>query len=67
METENVSVKVPANLLRLLQEKNYFGKPKDEWYINCVRQGIDVELNKLSDAKDVRRLEKKYDIQPSLI
>jgi len=62
METESVTVKVPANLLRLLEEKNYFGKPKDEWYINCVRQGIDGELNELSDIKEIRRLEKEYNI-----
>jgi hypothetical protein len=66
-EYENVTVKVPTNLLRLLEEKKYFGKPKDKWLVNCVRQGIDVELNKLSDAKEIRRLEKEYGIQPNLI
>lgn len=66
-EHENVTVQVPTNLLRLLEEKNYFGEPKDEWLINCVRQGVDGELNKLSDTREIRRLEKKYNIQPSLI
>jgi len=60
METENVTVKVPANLLRLLEEKNYFGKTKDESFTNYVMQGIDGELNELSDTKEIRRLEDKY-------
>ncbi len=51
METESVTVKVPTNLLRLLQEKNYFGKTRDEWFTNCVKQGVDGELNKLRDTK----------------
>ena len=60
METENAAVKVPANLMRLLEEKNYFGKTKDEWFIECVKQGVDAELNKLHDTKEIRRLEDKY-------
>ena len=59
-EYENVTVKVPSNLLRLLEEKNYFGKTRDEWFIECVGQGVDAELNKLNDIKEIRRLEKKY-------
>ena len=60
METENVTVKVPANLMRLLEEKNYFGKTKDEAFTNYATQGIDGELNKLNDQKEIRRLEDKY-------
>jgi len=60
METESVTVKVPANLMRLLEEKNYFSKTKDESFTNYVMQGIDGELNGLNDAKEIRRLEDKY-------
>ena len=63
METESVTVKVPANLMRLLEEKNYFGKTKDEWFTNSVGEGVDGELNEL-DIKEIRRLEKKYTIRP---
>lgn len=60
METETVSAIVPANLMRLLREKGYFEKGKDEWFTSCVRQGVDVELNKLKDQSEIRRLEDKY-------
>lgn len=61
---ENVTVKVPENLMRLLEEKNYFGKTKEAWFANAVNEGVDKGLNelgrKLGDWKEVRRLEKKY-------
>ena len=62
-KSENVTTEIPANFLRLLEEKEYFGKTKEEWFINCVNQGVDVELNKLYDRKEVRRLEKKYNLE----
>lgn len=66
-EYENVTVKVPANLLRLLEEKNYFGKAKDQWFLQAVNDGIGSELDKLAridgkSFKEVRRLEEKYSL-----
>lgn len=60
METETVTVIVPANLMRLLREKGYFGRTKDEAFANFARQGVDGELNKLKDQNEIRRLEDKY-------
>lgn len=63
MPTENVTLKVPSNLLRLLEEKSFFGKTKEAWFAECIRQGVDVELNKLKDQREIRRLEKKYGLE----
>lgn len=59
IECENVIVKVPTNLLRLLEEKNYFGKTKAQFMTYCVNLGVDAYLNEL-DIAECRRLEDKY-------
>jgi hypothetical protein len=59
IECENVTVKVPTNLLRLLDEKNYFGKTKAQFLTYCVSLGVDAYLNEL-DMAEWRRLEDKY-------
>lgn len=59
---ENVTLKIPTNLLRLLKDKNYFGHDKDEFWLISLKRSIDAELNELPHD-EMRRIEHKYGVE----
>lgn len=58
-EYVEVTVKVPKRLIALLEDQNYFGWAKEEYFTACMMRGTDCELNEL-DITEAQRLEKKY-------
>lgn len=58
-EYVEVTVKVPKRLMRLLEDQDFFGWTKEEYFTACALRGTDCELNEL-DTTESLRLQKKY-------
>ena len=54
-----VKVQVRKQLMRLIEEANYFGRTREKFLADCIIAGTDVSMNDL-DFDEMRRLESKY-------
>jgi hypothetical protein len=54
-----VKVQVHKQLLKLIEEANYFGRTPEKFFADCVTAGTDVSVNDL-DFDEMERLTKKY-------
>jgi len=61
-DVEEINVKVPANLMRLLEAEHFFGCTRDQFLTKSIKRSIDVELNSLP-IEHMRRLERKYNLE----
>ncbi len=56
---ETVKVQVRKQLLKLIEEANYFGRTREKFLADCIIAGTDVSVNDL-DFDEKQRLTKKY-------
>jgi len=56
---ETVKVQVHKQLMRLIEEANYFDRTREKFLADCIIAGTDVSMNDL-DFDEMRRLESKY-------
>lgn len=58
-EIEEVTVKVPAKWLRMLEAEHFFGFSRERFFANAVKQAISIQLSDL-DVADAEIIEKKW-------
>ena len=63
---ETVTVKVPKNLMLLIQDQNYFGRVPDKFFADCVKRGVGCEMSRMPIA-EVKRLERKFKVESELV
>lgn len=56
---ETIQVQVRKELLKLIEEANYFGRTKEKFFADCITAGTDSSVND-SDYEEMKRLQKKY-------
>jgi len=56
---ETVKVQVHKQLLKLIEEADYFGRTPEKFFADCVTAGTDVSVNDLN-FDEMERLTKKY-------
>jgi hypothetical protein len=54
-----VKVQVHKQLLKLIEEANYFGRTREKFFADCITAGTDVSVNDLP-FDEMQRLIKKY-------
>jgi len=64
-ETVEVTVRVSKRLMDLLEDINYFGWQKDDFFSACVVRGTDCEINDMEIDK-AQALEAKHHWTPAL-
>jgi len=57
-ETVEVTIKVPKSLMDLLEEQNYFGWTKEEFFKTAIKSCIDITVNELTWDENQRFYEK---------
>jgi hypothetical protein len=65
-EFEEVKVKVPKRLMRLIEHEHYFGRTREKLFTDCIRRGISCEVNDLP-YDEAERLERKFKAKSELI
>ena len=58
-EYVQLTIKVPKRLIQVLEDENYFGWNKEDFFVAAIKDGISCELSEL-DIDEVRRIHKKY-------
>jgi hypothetical protein len=58
-EYVEVVVKVPKRLMQLLEDKDYFGWRKEDFFKMCVQAGTSSEISEL-DFSEVDRIGREY-------
>jgi hypothetical protein len=56
---ETVTVQVHKQLMRLIEEANYFGRTPEKFFADCITAGTDVSMNDLP-FDEMKRLQAKY-------
>jgi len=56
---ETVKVQVRKQLMKLIEEADYFGRTPEKFFTDCIIAGTDVSVNDL-DFDEMQRLTKKY-------
>ena len=59
VELVKVTIKIPGLLLKLLEEQNYFGWTKEEFFVEAVKAGIGIVTSNM-DSDECAKLYKKY-------
>lgn len=59
VEMETVTIKVAKDLMRVLEELNYFGYTKEQFFINAVKSRISCELCE-TDYGELDKIHEKY-------
>ena len=65
-EYVEVTTKVPKRLMQFLEDQDYLGWSKEEFFTMCVKRGVDCEISEL-DIDVVIGFERKYGIKPDLV
>ena len=58
-ETVEVTVKIPKRLMDVLEQEDYFGWSKQDFFVVAVQRGIGCEMSAMQ-FDDVKKLETKY-------
>jgi hypothetical protein len=58
-ETVEVTVKIPKRLMDVLEQEDYFGWSKQDFFVVAVQRGIGCELSDMP-FDEMKRLEAKY-------
>ena len=65
-EYVEVKVKVPKRFMRLLEEQDFFDKPREAFLTDAIRQAVHVKLNEL-DFDEQDKLLTKYGLKGRLV
>lgn len=65
-ELVEVTVKIPKRLLDVLEQEDYFGWNKQDFFVAAIKRCISCEVEDISYAES-GRLEKKYGFDPGLV
>ena len=65
-ETVELTIRVPKRLMDVLEQEDYFGWNKEEFFVVAVQTAISFEMSAM-DFDDVKQLEKKYGFDPGVV
>jgi len=58
-ETVEVTIKVPKSLMDLLEEQNYFGWEKEDFFKMAIKSGISITVDEMT-YDEIKRFNEKY-------
>ncbi len=65
-ETVELTIRIPKRLMDVLEQEDYFGWSKEDFFVVAVQRGIGCEMSAM-DFDDMKKLETKYGFDPGEI
>ena len=58
-ETVEVTIKVPKRLMQIIENENYFGWKKEDFWVASTKRSISCEVNAM-DFEEITKFYEKY-------